>query len=78
MLSLIEEIAEQQRLKLFQCAQRIRPNITPEDILQPMDYPELEQNPEFRHEEGVLEGMLTILSAVRSALVDASHAKKES
>jgi len=54
---LFEELIEQQRKKVFKLAQEIIPNITGEDILQPNDYPQLENNPYFRYEEGVLEGL---------------------
>lgn len=48
-----------QRTKLLVLAQRIIPHITDDDLLQPNDFPKLEQNPLFRYEEGVLEGILT-------------------
>lgn len=35
----------------------IVPGLTKEDLLQPMDYDELEENPSFRFEEGVLNGI---------------------
>ena len=65
LLDLIEEIEQGQYAKLLAFARKIRPNLTEEDLLQPNDYPELEHNPEFRHEEGVLEGVRTVKSAVR-------------
>jgi hypothetical protein len=49
-----------QREKLLKMGRAIVPTLTPEDILQPNDYLELEQNPCFRYEEGVLQGMLTL------------------
>jgi hypothetical protein len=33
--------------------------MTLDDLLQPNDFPALEQNPLFRYEEGILEGLLT-------------------
>lgn len=56
----------QQRQKLLECARRIIPHLTADDILQPQDFPELECDPEFRFEEGVLFGMETIEAALRS------------
>ena len=56
---LFDELIEGQRKKLFNFAKQIVPNITADDLLQPNDFPELEQNPLFRYEEGVLEGLLT-------------------
>lgn len=54
-----EELIALQQGKLLNFAQRIVPNVTPDDLLQPNDFPELENHPHFRYEEGVLEGLLT-------------------
>jgi hypothetical protein len=48
-------------------AERIRPNLTTDDLLQPNDYLELENHPEFRFEEGVLNGIHTARMAFLSA-----------
>ena len=54
-----EDLIRLQRDKILSCAQRLIPNITEDDLLQPNDFPVLENNPYFRYEEGVLEGLLT-------------------
>lgn len=59
MEQLFNELVEGQRKKLLAFAQKLIPNVTPDDLLQPNDFPVLEQNPYFRYEEGVLEGLLT-------------------
>ena len=59
MEQLFDELIEGQRKKLFKFAQAIIPNITGDDLLQPNDFPVLENHPLFRYEEGVLEGLLT-------------------
>lgn len=64
--SLINEISEQQRATLLSYGRRIIPTLTPEDMLQPNDYPELENNPHFRYEEGVLAGIQTIQMAIQA------------
>ncbi len=56
MEALFEEMVMQQEERVFKLAQRIIPNITKEDMLQPNDFPVLENHPLFRYEEGVLEG----------------------
>ena len=56
---LFEELIEMQRDKVRACAEKIKPNLTEDDLLQPNDFPELENHPLFRYEEGVLEGLLT-------------------
>jgi hypothetical protein len=56
---LLDEIVLLQRKKLLNTALRIVPHLTEDDLLQPNDFPELENHPFFRYEEGVLEGLLT-------------------
>ena len=59
MEALFDSLVEAQKAKVLACAQRIIPTITPEDLLQPNDFPELEFHPHFRYEEGILEGLAT-------------------
>jgi hypothetical protein len=66
MENLFEELVEEQRKKLLKFARQLVPHITPDDLLQPNDFPELEQHPLFRYEEGVLEGLLTAQMAYRA------------
>ncbi len=65
-VKLIDEMTESQKANLLRLGRRIVPTLTPEDILQPNDYPELENHPEFRYEEGVLAGYQTIQMALRA------------
>jgi hypothetical protein len=65
---LIEEMSENQKKDLLKLATRIIPTVTSEDILQPNDYPELENHCEFRYEEGVLAGIQSVHIAFRSHL----------
>ena len=68
LLDLLEEMILQQKAKLLECGSTFHPNLTTDDLLQPNDYPELEQNPHFRYEEGVLAGLQmaqTALQAIR-------------
>lgn len=57
--ALVKELITGQEKKLFKMGREIVPTLTTEDILQPNDYPELENSPLFRYEEGVLEGLKT-------------------
>lgn len=66
MEKLFDELVDLQRKKLLQLAQKIIPYLTEDDILQPNDFPELENNPLFRYEEGILEGLLTARMAYLS------------
>lgn len=63
MESLFEELIQVQRAKMLALAKRVIPHITEDDLLQPNDFPILENNPHFRYEEGVLEGILTVRMA---------------
>lgn len=56
---MFDELIALQRKKVLNCALRILPHLTEDDILQPNDFPQLEMNPHFRYEEGILEGLMT-------------------
>lgn len=60
MNDLIESMIQNQQAKLLELARIYRPYLGPEDLLQPNDYPELENHPLFRYEEGILAGMQMI------------------
>ena len=66
LLALLEELEEGQQKNLMALGRRLVPQLTEEDLLQPYDFPELEHNPHFRYEEGVLAGVRTVLMAVRA------------
>lgn len=59
MEEVFNELIELQKMKIHQCASSIIPNLTDDDLLQPNDFPQLESNPYFRYNEGVLEGLMT-------------------
>lgn len=54
---LFEEMIALYEAKLLVCARRIVPHIVEDDLWQPNDFPELENHPEFRYEEGFLAGL---------------------
>lgn len=62
--ALFEELINQQEERVFKLAEKIIPHITRDDILQPNDFPELENHPYFRYEEGILEGLRTARMAL--------------
>ena len=59
MEKLFDELVLAQQRKMLILARTILPNLTSDDIMQPNDFPQLENHPSFRYEEGVLEGILT-------------------
>jgi hypothetical protein len=62
--ALLNELIEGQRAKLLASARRIVPHVTPDDLLQPNDFPELEFHPHFRYEEGILDGLQVAKTAL--------------
>lgn len=56
---LFQHLIQAQQKRLMACASKIVPTITADDLLQPNDFPALENHPYFRYEEGVLEGLKT-------------------
>lgn len=53
-----------QHQKLFKLGRSIIPYLTEEDLMQPMDFPILEQNSEFRYQEGILQGYHSMRTAL--------------
>lgn len=66
LLQLLESLIEGQKKKLLESGRRIIPHLTPDDILQPNDFPELELHPYFRYEEGILDGMQVVRAALQA------------
>jgi hypothetical protein len=56
---LFDELIQMQRQKVKILALKLIPHLTDDDLLQPNDFPVLENHPLFRYEEGVLEGLMT-------------------
>jgi hypothetical protein len=75
---LLEELTEQQHIALLSCGRQIIPKLTTDDILQPNDFPKLEQNPLFRYEEGMLAGIQTVHMALRALKNETANDKLES
>ncbi|HSW73073.1 MAG TPA: hypothetical protein VLG44_06685 [Chlamydiales bacterium] len=63
-----DELIEYQKKKLLQEGKRVLPHITSDDILQPNDFPELENSSHFRYEEGILGGIQMAKSAILASL----------
>lgn len=67
---LLRELEEGQQRELHRLGRRLLPFLTDEDLLQPVDYPELENDPHFRYEEGVLAGIRTVKAAVSALMME--------
>lgn len=61
---LLQELVQFHQAQLLKCGRRIVPHVTADDLLQPNDYPELENHPYFRYEEGMLAGIQTAQMAL--------------
>lgn len=68
----LEELVSMQKKGLLALGRRIIPTLTPEDMLQPNDYPELDNHPEFRYEEGILAGIQSAQMAIRASMLEMS------
>lgn len=66
--AVMQELITGQQQRLLRLARQIVPHLTADDILQPNDFPELELDPTFRYEEGILAGMLALQMAIRASL----------
>ena len=62
-MEIFDELIEQQKAKLLKLAREIVPHVTPDDLMQPNDFPALEVHPLFRYEEGILEGLYNARTA---------------
>jgi hypothetical protein len=65
-----DELIQMQQKQLLKMARRIIPTATPDDLLQPNDFPALENHPDFRYEEGVLHGLQAAQMALRQNMHD--------
>ena len=63
----LAELIAQQESKLRAYAARIDPRLTPDDLLQPHDFPALARDAGFNYEDGVLTGLRSAATALRAA-----------
>jgi len=61
--ALLEGMISQQRAKVLRLAREAVPNIGPEDVLNPHDFPELKAHPTFEFEDGLLSGLVAAQAA---------------
>jgi len=64
---LIADMIAQQERKLLALGRRLMPRLTPEDLLQPHDFPPLRDDAAFNYEDGILAGIRAVAIAVRAA-----------
>lgn len=64
--AVVEKMIEQQKKDLLTYGRRIIPTATADDLLQPNDFPELENHAHFRYEEGILAGLQSLQMALQA------------
>ncbi len=64
MHEIIDELIEHQQKVMLTLARQIVSHVTLDDLMQPNDFPALENNPFFRYEEGVLHGLQIVKARI--------------
>lgn len=65
---MFEQMIGQQRAKVLRLAREAVPNLGPEDVLNPHDFPELKAHPTFEFEDGLLAGLVAAHIALRAEI----------
>jgi len=65
---LLTGMVDQQERKLLQLARTVVPDLTPEDLRNPQDFPGLGRDPTFNYEDGLLAGLRSAHMAIRAEL----------
>lgn len=65
---LYERMISQQQAKVLRLARDVVPNITPEELRNPHDFPELKEHPTFEFEDGILAGLISAQVALRAEI----------
>lgn len=73
-----EQLIEQQKAKVLKVARQSLPQVTPEDIRNPQDFPELLNNPNFNFEDGILSGYIAAKIALLTELKSGHSDQDES
>jgi len=71
--AVVEDLLQYHRSQLLKSGRRIIPHLTQDDLLQPNDYLELELDPHFRYDEGVLAGIQTLQMALQALKTHLTH-----
>ncbi|MBN2327778.1 MAG: hypothetical protein JXR73_11550 [Candidatus Omnitrophica bacterium] len=77
LIRLLDEMIEHQHKKVLSIAREFIPGVTPEDLRNPQDYPELMNNSRFNFEDGVLAGFLGVRMALLNEINRSEPASEE-
>ena len=72
--AVFERLLVQQRDKVVEVALDILPHLTPQDVQNPQDYPEVAGDTMFNYEDGFLAGLISARQAIRSIVFAAYRA----
>ncbi len=64
---ILAALIAQQESRVRAYAARIDPKLTPDDLLQPHDFPALARDAGFNYEDGVLAGLRSAMAALRAS-----------
>ena len=64
----LDEMIGLQQKKLLKLAREVIPHLTPEDIRNPQDFPQLGKDFLFNYEDGILNGFLSVRTSYLSYL----------
>ena len=67
---LMLELTAMQERKVLELACRIHPGVTPEDIRNPQDFPDLAGSAEWNYEDGILTGIKSTHMALRARILE--------
>jgi hypothetical protein len=65
---LYERMISQQQAKVLKLAREAVPNIGPEELRNPHDFPQLKEHPTFEFEDGLLAGLISAHMALRAEI----------
>jgi hypothetical protein len=66
--AVLEELMAYQHKRVLEHARRLNPRVTADDIMNPVDVPELARDAEWNYEDGVLAGYRAAQAAIRARL----------
>jgi hypothetical protein len=65
---LFERMISQQQAKVLRLAREVIPHITPEELRNPHDFPQLKEHPTFEFEDGLLSGLISAQVAMNAEI----------
>jgi hypothetical protein len=66
--AVFEELIAYQHQRVMERARRLNPRVTADDVMNPIDIPELAADPAWNYEDGILAGYRSAQTAVRARM----------